>query len=141
MGSQLLHLGVVDPRYPFCGHLESFKHLFWLCFRAQQFWQWIHDFFRHFWPEPFSWHMVLLGDSPGLPSKFSQLWHNFRVVILFHIWKVRNSCIFSYIQMDKYVSLNSSTPCIVACVLPVPTSSHAWSPPQGQRCNHSHTSQ
>ena len=37
LGPRLKHIGVPDPRCPFCGQPESFLHLFWFCKRAQNY--------------------------------------------------------------------------------------------------------
>lgn len=115
-GSRLKHLGVPDPRCPFCGHLEIFMHIFWFCRRAQQFWSQIHDFFRPFQLEPFSWHMTLLGDSPRIPFKFSQIWDDFRMEILFTLWKDKNVILFTHNSLDTNVSLYAKA-CICNIVL------------------------
>ena len=105
LGPRLKHIGVPDPRCPFCGQPESFLHIFWFCKRAQNYWHWIHDFFKPFRPEPFSWHMILLGDSPRIPALFSQLWHTFRMEILFTIWKDRNVVLFTHSVMGINVAM------------------------------------
>lgn len=105
MGFCLTRLGVLDPRYPFCGLPKTLMHLFWFCRRAQQLWAWIHDFFRPFRLEPFSWHMVLMGDSTWLPFKFTQIWHAFRMEILFSLWQGKIVILFSHSSLDLHVSL------------------------------------
>ena len=49
--------------------------------------------------------MVILGDNIQLPFKYSQIWHAFRLEILFTIWKDHNVVIFSHNTLDINVSM------------------------------------
>ena len=51
--------------------------------------------------------MVVLGDSPKLPFKYSQVWHAFRMEILFTIWKDYNAILFSHNFLDIHVAMYS----------------------------------
>ena len=61
--------------------------------------------FSLFHPKPFSWHIVVLGDNTRLPFKYSQIWHAFRLEILFTIWKDCNAVIFAHNTLDINVSM------------------------------------
>ena len=49
--------------------------------------------------------MILLGDSPRIPAKFSQIWHTFRMEILFTIWKDRNVVLFTHSVVDINIAM------------------------------------
>ena len=62
-------------------------------------------FFKPFRPEPFSWHMVILGDSSKIPWHFTQIWHTFRMEILFTLWKDRNYVLFNHNFLDVNIAM------------------------------------
>ena len=51
--------------------------------------------------------MVVLGDSHRLPFKYSQIWHAFKMKILFTIWKDHNVILFSHNFLDIHVAMYS----------------------------------
>ena len=105
LGPWLKHIGVPDHRCPFCGQTESFLHILWFYRHAQNYWHWIHDLFKPFQLEPFSLHMVIWGHSPSIPQKFTQIWHTFRMEILFTLWKDRNVVLFTHSFLDINIAM------------------------------------
>lgn len=49
--------------------------------------------------------MILLGDSPKIPQKFSQIWHTFRMELLFSLWKDRNVVLFTHYFLDVNIAM------------------------------------
>ena len=49
--------------------------------------------------------MVILGDSPRILRKFTQIWHTFRMEILFIMWKDRNVVLFTHNFLDINISM------------------------------------
>ncbi len=109
LGLQLKHIRVPDPRCPFCGQPKSFLYIFYFFRHAQNYQHQIHDFFKPFRPEPFSWHMVVVGDSSQIPWKFTQIQHTFRMDIFFTLWKDRNFVLFTHIFLDINVVMCTKT--------------------------------
>ena len=49
--------------------------------------------------------MVSLGDSPRIPRKFTQIWHAFKMEILFTLWKDRNDVLFTHSFLDINIAM------------------------------------
>ena len=49
--------------------------------------------------------MILLGDSHRIPRKYSQIWHTFRMEILFTLWKDRNVVLFTHSFLDVNIAM------------------------------------
>ena len=49
--------------------------------------------------------MVILGDSPRFPRKFTQIWHIFKMEILFTLWKDRNAVLFTHSFFDITIAM------------------------------------
>ena len=49
--------------------------------------------------------MVVLGDNTLISFKYAQIWHAFRLDILFTIWKNRNSIIYAHNMLDINVTM------------------------------------
>ena len=53
--------------------------------------------------------MVVLGDNTQLLFKYSQIWHAFRLEILFTIWKDHNVVILANKKLDINVAMYAKT--------------------------------
>ncbi|KAH9302250.1 hypothetical protein KI387_013833, partial [Taxus chinensis] len=51
--------------------------------------------------------MVLLGDPDFIPTKYYNIWHSFKVAILYHIWKSRNDVIFNKEVVDRIFTISN----------------------------------
>ena len=51
--------------------------------------------------------MVLLGDNTLIQFKYAQIWHAFRLDILFTIWKDCNVVIYAHKKLDINVAMYS----------------------------------
>ena len=49
--------------------------------------------------------MILLGDSPRIPRKYAQIWHTFRMEILYSLWKDRNVVLFTRSFLDVNIAV------------------------------------
>lgn len=53
--------------------------------------------------------MALLRDPSSLTHSFTQIWHAFRIEILFALWKEKNIVLFSHSSIDMQVFLYAKT--------------------------------
>ena len=49
--------------------------------------------------------MVILGDSPRIPWEFTQIWHTFRMEILFTLWKDGNFILSNHNILDINIAM------------------------------------
>ena len=49
--------------------------------------------------------MVVLGNNTQIPFRYTQIWHAFKLEILFTIWKDRNVVIYAHNTLDINVAM------------------------------------
>lgn len=80
-------------------------HMFWDYRRSKEACEWVLSFFASYTTDTISWVHALLGDLVHMKISLFDVWHIFRIGLMFHIWKTHNKIMFQKHQGSNFFTL------------------------------------